>query len=132
MRDDLDKQDGVGARLLRELSPSQLVAVVEDSPLGRLRARFEKELREIELPTGGFTTKAQADAAHRLSGILYQLHDVETGLGLPLTPKAEEVKEGERLRMAFLRSHDKEGRPVAVRPRGRPRRDALQKVRSKL
>ena len=106
----------------------ELTAVIEDSPLARLRLRFAKRLREIELPADGFSTKAQADAAHRLSATLYQLQATQTGLGLPVTEKPERVREAERLRTAYLRSHDGAGLPVAVRPRGRPRRDAAQEV----
>jgi hypothetical protein len=123
MGDDLNKQEGVGARLLRELSPSQLVAVIEDSTLGRLRTRFENRLREIDLPANGFTTKEQADAVQRLSSTFYQLQDVEAGFGLPLREKPAELREGERLRAEYMRHHDKEGRPIAVRRPGRPRRD---------
>jgi hypothetical protein len=117
---------GVGARLLRELSPSQLEAVVEDSTLGRLRARFEKRLRELELPAGGFTSKGQADAVARLSGTFYQLQNVETGFGLPPREIPWKLTEGARLRSEWENHHDKEGRPIAVRPRGRPRLDAVE------
>jgi hypothetical protein len=124
MGDDFTKkQEGVGARLLRVLSLSQLAAVLEDSTLGRLLARFEKRLREIDLPANGFTTKEQADAVQRLSSTFYQLQDVEAGFGLPLREKPAELREGERLRAEYMRHHDKEGRPIAVRRPGRPRRD---------
>jgi hypothetical protein len=116
--------EGIGARLLRELSPSQLAAVLEDSSLGRLRARFEKRLDELELPAGGFTGKEQADAAKALSNTFYQLQDLEAGFGLPLREKPSKVREGERLRAEFLRHHDEDGRPIPVRRPGRPRRDA--------
>jgi hypothetical protein len=115
---------GVGARLLRELSPSQLEAVVEDSQLGRLLNRYEKRLSELELPEGGFTSKEQADEVTRLRSTFYQLQNIETGFGLPLREIPPKLREGERLRSEWQNHHDKEGRPIAVRPRGRPRRDA--------
>jgi hypothetical protein len=104
----------------------ELTAVIEDSPLARLRLRFAKRLREIELPPEGFTTKAQAQAVQRLSGTFYQLQAMETGLGLPVTPKPERMREAERVRASYLRSHNQAGDPVPVRRRGRPRRDALR------
>jgi len=102
-----------------------LTAVIADSPLMRLRARFEDRLREVELPAeGGFTSKGQADAVTRLSSTFYQLQNVEAGFGLSSREIPPKLTEGLRLRSEWQNHHDKEGRPIAVRPRGRPRRDA--------
>ena len=97
--------------------------VIEDTRLGRLQARYEKRLREIELPEGGFKTKEQSDAAHRLSTTLRDLQKVQTELGLPVAEKPEKVKKAEAMVSAYYGSHDKTGAPIARRPRGRPRRE---------
>lgn len=94
----------------------------DDSRLGRLQARFEKRMREIELPSEGFTTKEQAAAAARLSTTLAELRKVQAELGLPVMLKPERVRQAERLRMEYVRHHNKTGEVIPVRPRGRPRR----------
>ena len=96
--------------------------VIEDTRLGRLQARYEKRLREIELPEGGFKTKEQFDAAHRLSTTLQDLQKVRAELGLPAAKKPEKVKKAEAMWSAYYASHDKTGAPIARRPRGRPPR----------
>jgi hypothetical protein len=55
--DELAANAGVGVRLLRELLPSQLAAVLQDSRLGRLLDRCEKGLAELAIPSDGFKTK---------------------------------------------------------------------------
>lgn len=116
------KTDPTAAEPRPELSPSQVAAVIEDSTLGRLQARFEKRLREIELPGGGFTTKAQATAAHRLSQTFWHLQERQRKLLLPVMEKPERVKKAEAMESAYHRSHDDTGAPIPVRPRGRPSR----------
>jgi len=113
---------GVGARLLRELSPDQIAAVLEESPLGHAMKRYEKQLREIELPAGGFTSKEQADAGARLAQTLRDLQNVQAGLGIATTEAPERVKEAERMAGAYRRTHDERGAFIPPRPRGRPRR----------
>ena len=110
------------------ITPEQVAAIVarvlqkKDTTLGRVRSRYERQLREIVLPSGGFTTKTEADAAAALSTTLRDLRKVQRDLGLSLTEKPERVSEAERLRSAFVRSHAKTGEVISVRPRGRPRR----------
>jgi hypothetical protein len=93
--------------------------------LDGLQERFENRLREIEIPATGFTTKEQAADAARLSTNFADIQKVEAELGYPPTPKPERVREAERLRMEFVRHHNKEGEAVPVRPRGRPRRELM-------
>jgi tetratricopeptide (TPR) repeat protein len=96
-------------------------ALTDDTRLGRLQARFERRLREIELPEGGFKTLAQFKAGNRLKSTFYDLRDVERELGREIE-KPEKVAQTEAFISAWDRSHDKNGAPVAVRPVGRPRR----------
>lgn len=113
---------GVGARLRRELSPEQLDAVLEESSLGHALKRYERQLREIELPAGGFKSKEQADAGGRLAQSLRELQNVQAGFGIPATEAPERVMEAERMAGAYRRTHDKTGAFIPPRPRGRPRR----------
>lgn len=96
----------------------------DDTRLGRLQARYERRLREIELPDGGFTTKAQVGAAHRLAQTFSHLQKVKSELGLPVTEKPEQVRKAEAMASAYRRSHDKSGAAIPVRRPGRPRREA--------
>jgi hypothetical protein len=110
------------------LSPAQVAAVIEDSTLGRLQARYEKRLREIVLPKGGFTTKAEANAAGRLSKTLRDLQKIQRKLRLPVTVIPERVREAERLRTDYETHHTKTGEVIPRRPRGRPRRHAAEEA----
>jgi hypothetical protein len=126
MPDDLKQQESVGARLLRELSPEQVALILEDCPLGHVLARYERQLRDIELPEGGFTTKAQADAAGRLDQTFRELQNIQAGLGLPVSEKPERVREAVRRRSAYVKHHTKTGEVIPARPRGRPPRTPEQ------
>lgn len=105
-----------------------MVRASDDTRLSRLQARYEQRMRDIILPPGGFTTKEQAKAAHRLSSTLRDLQRVQRELGLPLTQKPECVREAERLRQAYEHHHTKGGEYIAPQPRGRPRRDAVPPI----
>jgi hypothetical protein len=94
----------------------------DDTRLG-LQARYQKRLREIELPEGGFTTKAQVAAADRLAATYRQLRAVQTDLEKP-----EAVARAEALASAYRRSHDKtSGAAIPVRRVGRPRKTGSER-----
>jgi hypothetical protein len=100
----------------------------EDTRLDRLQARYETRLEKIDLPEGGFTTKAELKAAERLAGTYRDLVEVQAKLRLPVTEKPERVKKAEALASAYRRNHDKTGAMIPVRPRGRPRRAAAREL----
>jgi len=99
--------------------------VSEDTRLDRLRARYERRLLAMVLPPDGFTTKAQAKAAARLATTLRRLQKVQAELGLPVTERPALVKKAESMRMSYKRHHNKT-EETTVRPRGRPRRTAIE------
>jgi hypothetical protein len=100
----------------------------DDTRLGRLQTRFERRLREIELPEGGFSSKAQAKAADRLWKTYRDLQKVEAELGLPVTEKPDRVTEAVRMRSLYRLHHTKTGEIIPPRPRGRPRRRAPEQA----
>ena len=104
-----------------ELSPT-LAERIADSRLERLQVRFEKRLREIDLPEDGFTFPSQAKAAERLWSTFRQLQEVRAELKLSAMEKPERLTKAVAMASAYRRSHDKTGAPLPVRPRGRPRR----------
>ena len=120
---------GVGARLMRELSPEQLAALLEESPLGHAVTRYERQLPAAELPAGGFfQSKTQADAGASLGQALRDLQNVQARFGLPITEN-EKVRKAEAKAATYRRSHDPAtGAFIVPRPRGRPRRNARQEV----
>jgi hypothetical protein len=97
-------------------------AQYDDTRLGRLLARYEKRLREIELPEGGFTTKEQAAAGARLAQTLRHLQNVQRDLDLPVTETPEKVSKAEALASVYRYRHDETGAFKPPRRRGRPRR----------
>jgi hypothetical protein len=100
--------------------------VTADTRLARLQARLQRRVREIELPEGGFTSKAQAKAAARLSTTFRDLQKVRAELELPPLEKPPEVREVARLRSDYVKHHTKTGEAIPRRRRGRPRRVAVE------
>jgi hypothetical protein len=100
----------------------------DDTRLGRLQARLEMRLRNIELPEGGFTSPAQAKAAARLEKTFIDLVKVEAELNLPPREKPERLCEAVRLRGVYVKHHTKTGELIPSRPRGRPRRIRAETV----
>jgi hypothetical protein len=126
--DDLNTkvQEGVAARLLRELRPAQLARVLEHTTLAGLMTRYEKGLAELDVKPNGFTSKEQADTAANVAVTLRRLQELQAQLGLPVTETPEHVQKGEAMAAKFRRSHDETGAPIPSRPRGRPRREVTQ------
>ena len=77
------------------------------SRLQVLQARYEKRLRELVLPPGGFTTKAQADAGATLGSTLRELQKLQDKLGLPMTETPERVLQAAAMASAYRGCHDK-------------------------
>jgi hypothetical protein len=114
-------RERIGARLLRLLSPKQLEAVLEDSPLGRLLVRYEKGLREIEqFPADSLETKEQADAVARVGTTLRRLQKVEAKFRLRITETSDQVLQREAMGAKYRRNHDESGAPIPPARRGRP------------
>ena len=105
-----------------KLTPEQVRETKARARLDGLQLRYEERLEAIELPSGGFTTKAQVKAADQLAGTYRALAEVQAVLNLPVTEKPERVATAEAMASAYRRSHDETGEVIPVRPRGRPRR----------
>lgn len=87
----------------RDLSGSQVVAVIEDSTLGRLHRRYTELLATVALPPDGLKSVEQARAAGRLSMTFDNLQARREKLGLEPLPKDDRVAEARRLNVAFYR-----------------------------
>ena len=96
-----------------------LIPENDNTPLGRLQLRYQQRLAALALPEGGFKTREQANAAGRLSKTLQDLQHLQARLGLKVTEKPPNVREAERMRMAFLRRYP--AKPDASRPPRTPR-----------
>ena len=88
----------------RSLSGSQVVAVIEDSTLGRLHRRYTELLATVELPPDGFKNLKQARAGGLLSSTFNNLQARRAKVGLEPLPKDDRVAEAKRLSVAFYRS----------------------------
>jgi tetratricopeptide (TPR) repeat protein len=104
------------------LSAIQIAIAIADETLVDRLVRFQKGLREIELPEGGFATKEQAQAAAAFAKTFHDLQESEAAFGLPLTDKPHEVSQAEAMKSEYYRYHTETGEPIPRRPRGRPRR----------
>jgi hypothetical protein len=113
--DDFERSNG-------ETTTRGMAVTNDDTRLGRLQARYEMRLRNLVLPPGGFTTKAEAKAGHRLYSTLCNLQEVQRELNLPVTKTPDRVLEAERMAKAYRDHHTKSGEFIPPRPRGRPRR----------
>lgn len=98
-----------------KLSPSRVVAVIEDFTLGRLHRRYTELLAKIELPPDGFKSLKQARAGGLLSSTFNNLQARRAKVGLEPLPKDDRVAEAKRLSVAFYRH---KARPPSPR-RGR-------------
>jgi hypothetical protein len=87
----------------RDLSKPQVVAVIEDSTLGRLHRRYTELLEMVERPKDGFKTVEQARDAARLSTTFDNLQARRQKVGLQPLPKDDRVLEAKRLSVAFYR-----------------------------
>jgi tetratricopeptide (TPR) repeat protein len=103
-------------------SPEMVAAMVRDSILGRLDEKFEKQLREIELPEGGFTTIEQAKAGWALDKTFRDLQKRREKLRLPPMEKPDRVTEAASMAGQYYAHHNETGEFVPPRPRGRPRK----------
>jgi hypothetical protein len=101
--------------------PSELVAaMLKDSILGRLQEKFEKQLLEIELPEGGFTTIEQARAGGALAKTFRDLQKRREKLGLPPLERPDRVTEAATMAAYYYDHHTETGEFIPPRPRGRP------------
>jgi hypothetical protein len=103
-------------------SPEMVAAMLRDSILGRLQQKFEKGLRDIKLPEGGFTTKEQARAGTAFATTFYRLQKRRAQLGLPPVEKPWQVSDAERMKSDYYAHHTATGEFIPPRPRGRPRK----------
>jgi tetratricopeptide (TPR) repeat protein len=87
----------------RDLSRPQVVAVIEDSTLGRLHRRYIELLERVARPQDGFKTVEQAREAARLSTTFDNLQARREKVGLKPLPKDDRVLEAKRLSVAFYR-----------------------------
>jgi hypothetical protein len=99
-----------------KLSSKQVAAVIADSTLGRLQARYEK-LLETKFPANGLKDVKQAREAAKLSVTYGRLRDIQIELGLEPQPKDSRVVEAERLKAAFYRKSQKTEPTRASAPR---------------
>jgi ankyrin repeat protein len=112
------------------LSATQIAAAIADDTLVDRFVRFQKGLREIELPEGGFTRKEEAQAAAAFAKTFHDLQESEAVFGLLLTDKPPEVSQAEAMKSAYYRHHTETGELIPARPRGRPRRSAQPRAAS--
>jgi hypothetical protein len=104
------------------MTPQQLAALTADTPLGWAQARYEKRLREVDLPNDKITNAEQARAAASLVTTYRNLVKQQTKLGLAPQPQDERILRAQRLSVAFYREQ-KAGH--APRRRGRPSKVAM-------
>jgi tetratricopeptide (TPR) repeat protein len=102
-------------------TPQQIQIAKVKARLDGLLRRYEERLMEMNLPEGVIETKKEADAAARLATTLRDVQRLQAELRLPLTETPERVKQMEALAAVYRRSHDKTGKPVVPKTRGRPR-----------
>ncbi len=107
---------------LPDLTPEQVAALTADTPLGRLQARYENRLREIDLSNDKITNVEQARAANSLAKTYRNLVEQQIKLGLAPQPQDERVLKAQRLCVAFYREQKADHAP---RPRGRPSKVAM-------
>jgi len=99
------------------MTPQQLAELTADTPLGRLQARYEKRLREIDLPNDKITNAEQVRAAATLVTTYKNLVKQQAKLGLARQPQDERVLRAQRLSVSFYREQKAGHTP---RRRGRP------------
>jgi hypothetical protein len=104
------------------LSPELATALLKDSTLGQLQERFEKQLSEIELPEGGFTTIGQARAGSSLATTFDRLQKRRKKFGLAPILKPARVEKAARLAAHYYDHHTATGEFIPPKPRGRPRK----------
>jgi hypothetical protein len=114
--------DRAAAKPCPERSPELVAAMLKDSILGRLQEKYEKQLREIELPEGGFTTIEQARAGKSFAKTFHDLQKRRKKMKLPPLEKPRRVPEAERMADNYYAHHTKTGEFIPPRPRGRPRK----------
>jgi hypothetical protein len=105
-----------------DMPPELVAAMLKDSILGRLHQKFEKQLREIELPEGGFTTIEQARAGGALAKTFHDLQKRREKLGLPPMERPDRVTEAATMAAYYYDRHTETGEFIPPRPRGRPRK----------
>lgn len=103
-------------------SPEEVAAMLKDSILGRLQEKFEKQLREIELPEGGFTTIEQAKAGWALDKTFRDLQKRREKMGLVPIDKPDRVTEAASMAGQYYAHHNETGEFIPPKPRGRPRK----------
>jgi hypothetical protein len=99
---------------------SALFNLAEKSAVGRLTYRYKQRLAALRLPEDGFRTREEANAAARLSKNYAALCKAQVALGFEPSPKPDNLKKAEALRMAFERKEKKRLSSKPPRPRGRP------------
>lgn len=109
-------------------SPEEVAAMLKDSILGRLQEKFEKQLREIELPEGRFTTIEQARGGKAFAKTFYDLQKRREKLGLPPLERPDRVKEAGSMAAEYYDHHTKTGEFIPPKPRGRPRKVAQREA----
>jgi|SRR5665213_3272942 len=114
-----------------KLTPQKIREAKDKARLDGLELLYQQRLEASDLPSGGFTTKEQADAGALLATTLRELQKLQGKLGLPVTKTPERVLEAQAMASAYRRHHDKEtGELIPPRRRGRPRRTSIQATSS--
>jgi hypothetical protein len=101
-----------------KLSSKQVAALIADSTLGRLQARYD-ELLKIKFPAKRLKDVEQARLAAKLSTTFDNLQRRREELGLPPLPKEAAVTKARRLSSAFYRKERAKG-PTRSPRRSRP------------